>query len=208
MARASISLAPLTVLLVLSSISALNLPSPNALTQPDGILGGSNLTTAIINATTWNFASAPASSSEPNFLNSTSSADGEPICKGDSFGYLLDLTQCYDAIGRIIPSPGWSSFGDRGLGCDVQLPRRYSSCKTPAPAFCWSYRFVSLILRQPTGRVWWTSSTKMGLHLTFRAVRKYSTLRSPYYQYADGGKEAMLEVMCGILVSRFSQASL
>lgn len=75
--------------------------------------------------------SEPGFQSNLTFLNdvSTKDAKAKPVCDGAMFGKNLQKTSCGDAIRFLAPETTSMSFGDRGHGFNVQLPRRYSSCK-------------------------------------------------------------------------------
>lgn len=53
----------------------------------------------------------------------------KPVCNGTMFGRNLRTNSCWDAIKLLATDTTAITFGDRGLGLNIQLPRRYSSCK-------------------------------------------------------------------------------
>ncbi len=73
--------------------------------------------------------SAPAFQSDPTFLDTVidNAEASETVCNGTMFGSHLNTASCYDAIQLLTDSTTSMSFGDRGQGCNVQLPRRFSS---------------------------------------------------------------------------------
>ena len=52
-----------------------------------------------------------------------------PICQAD-FGTGLDLLSCFSAISGFMGLQGHVTFGIRGQGQEIQIPRRFSSCKS------------------------------------------------------------------------------
>ncbi len=78
-----------------------------------------------------NSVSAPGFLSDLTFLNddASQSAQIKPVCNGSMFGTNLQVNSCWDAMKLIAPDTTSVTFGDRGHGFNIQLPRRYSSCK-------------------------------------------------------------------------------
>lgn len=67
---------------------------------------------------------------DPSVLSSLGDlgSNVQPVC-GDNFGTDLNLLSCHSALSGFSVGKRPISFGDRGHGFDVQLPRRLSSCK-------------------------------------------------------------------------------
>ena len=129
MAILSPFLIPLITPSILRAVSGLHLQLNKLPVQLNISLSDLNVSLPTNDASALYLSSAPAFSSGFNFLSAATYTNNEPVCKGDLFGDRLNQAQCYDALRKIIPSPRALTFGDRGHNFEVQLPRRYSSCK-------------------------------------------------------------------------------
>lgn len=74
--------------------------------------------------------SAQGFQSNLTFLNADTIniANTKPVCNGTMFGTNLKINSCWDALKLLGTDTTPTTFGDRGLGLNIQLPRRYSSC--------------------------------------------------------------------------------
>lgn len=130
MAILSLALKQLIFLASLHPVFALVLPTADILTNPNNSPLHLNITSpAVILSSPNESASAPAFSFPSKFLSPSTTALPRAVCNGDRFGYNLQLVSCRDALDGIIDSTVSASFGARGHGFDVQLPRRFSSGK-------------------------------------------------------------------------------
>ncbi len=121
----------IALVLFLVSILALSVPPQPSLTNPDILsLPSKNPTSSVLPSANVSI-SAPAfrTNLSLDFLETGAVVkNAQPICNA-MFGTNLSMRSCYDALGSFSDDTIPLTFGDRGHGYNVQLPRRVISRK-------------------------------------------------------------------------------